>query len=169
MPFKSDTAKIRTESVMMRRTVVHTINLSDIGGAQSMFVPFYQKCKKESGCNHQVFGLGACHAMFSEVYDYHDITASLLEKIKYGIACFGPNTVLHFQNMLGRPVLSAFLNLIPYAVTLFSEHGAIWNATDDELPLHRKNAVMSRLKICITDNRPDIEKSPFFHVLTHLN
>ena len=39
------------------QSVVHTINLFQIGGVQQMFVPFYQYAREKSRFRHKVFVL----------------------------------------------------------------------------------------------------------------
>jgi glycosyltransferase involved in cell wall biosynthesis len=127
------------------KTVVHTINLYDTGGVQSMFVPYYAWARQQSSFHHRVFGFFYDKEHYGEISDFRCLQGSFSNILTYGYHLLSRNSIVHFHNMLGGKRINQLLQFLPCSHIVFHEHGGVWNVATSEKKVCVNNAAKAQL------------------------
>jgi len=127
------------------KKIIHHIALSEIGGVQQSFPPFYLKVRKEKNYDHCIYSTVEIDSQYPSLENFYNISKSIFNKIKFLYYLQSNNCILHSYNVIGGVSMFNLLNRFPFNKVLFHERGNAWNVSEKE-----------RIRYIVNANKADL-------------
>ena len=122
------------------KKIIHHISLSEIGGVQQSFPPFYINTRKEGKYSHSIYSTVEIDKQYPSLPDFHNISTSVINKIRFLYYLHSKKCILHSYNVIGGKNMFNLLNRFPFNKVLLHERGNAWNISKEEVKRYIINA-----------------------------
>ena len=129
------------------KKIIHHISLKSIGGMQDAFISFYKKLNTKEKKKIEIYGNYPLESKFYSVTNYIYLILNIFSWIKFLKRLRDKKTKIVLHGLLTSKKFNFLLKIFKSNNLIFYEHGAIWNANQNDIKIIKSNANYSDIII----------------------
>lgn len=129
------------------KKIIHHISLKSIGGMQDAFISFYKKLNTKEKKKIEIYGNYPLENKFYSVKNYIYLGLNIFSWIKFLKRLRDKKTKIVLHGLLTSKKFNFLLKIFKSNNLIFYEHGAIWNANQNDIKIIKSNSNYSDIII----------------------